>query len=55
MEDSRERVLVTGAAGYVAGLIMPTLREHYALRRLDVVESPDRSAATGESARSREP
>lgn len=35
MEDSRQRLLVTGAAGYVAGLIMPTLRERYRLRRLD--------------------
>jgi nucleoside-diphosphate-sugar epimerase len=36
MKDSRQRLLVTGAAGYVAGLIMPALREHYQLRRLDV-------------------
>jgi uncharacterized protein YbjT (DUF2867 family) len=36
MKDSRERLLVTGAAGYVAGLIMPALRERYQLRRLDV-------------------
>jgi nucleoside-diphosphate-sugar epimerase len=37
MNDSRQRLLVTGAAGYIAGLIMPALREHYQLRRLDVV------------------
>jgi NAD dependent epimerase/dehydratase family len=37
MKDSRQRLLVTGAAGYIAGLIMPALREHYQLRRLDVV------------------
>jgi nucleoside-diphosphate-sugar epimerase len=38
MEDSRQRLLVTGAAGYVAGLIMPALRQHYQLRRIDVVD-----------------
>jgi uronate dehydrogenase len=36
MKHSRQRLLVTGAAGHVAGLIMPALREHYQLRRLDV-------------------
>jgi uronate dehydrogenase len=36
MTESRQRLLVTGAAGYVAGLIMPALREQYPLRRLDV-------------------
>jgi nucleoside-diphosphate-sugar epimerase len=37
MTDDRPTLLVTGAAGYVAGLIMPGPRRHYQLRRLDVV------------------
>jgi uronate dehydrogenase len=36
--DRSETVLVTGAAGRVAGLILPVLRREFRLRRLDVVE-----------------
>jgi nucleoside-diphosphate-sugar epimerase len=38
MEQSRPTILVTGAAGHVARLIMPALRKHYRLRRLDVAD-----------------
>ena len=38
MTRVREKVLVTGAAGRVAGLITPSLREEFRLRRLDLVE-----------------
>ncbi len=34
-DATRDRVLVTGAAGYVAGLILPRLRSQFALRLLD--------------------
>ncbi len=33
---ARRKVLVTGAAGYIAGLLLPTLRERYDLTLLDV-------------------
>ena len=36
MTQERRRLLVTGAAGHVAGLILPELRVRYRLRRLDV-------------------
>lgn len=32
----KQRVVVTGAAGRIAGLMLPVLREHYALTLLDV-------------------
>jgi nucleoside-diphosphate-sugar epimerase len=43
---SREQVLVTGAAGHVAGLIAPILRDEFRLRRLDV--APQRPEADDE-------
>ncbi len=36
MNSHRRRVLVTGAAGYVAGLLLPALRERYDLVLVDV-------------------
>lgn len=36
MSDARRRVLVTGAAGYIAGQLLPALRERYDLRLVDV-------------------
>lgn len=36
---SRRRVLLTGAAGYVAGLVLPALREQYDLIMIDVKDT----------------
>src|SRR5687767_2682323 len=36
--DTRKTVLVTGAAGYVASQMLPTFRERYDLRLLDVTQ-----------------
>ena len=32
----RKRVLLTGATGYIAGQLLPALRERYDLRLIDV-------------------
>jgi hypothetical protein len=39
MSNERRRVLVTGAAGYVAGLLLPALRERYDLTLLDLTRT----------------
>jgi hypothetical protein len=36
MSDRRQTVLLTGATGYIAGQLLPALREHYDLRLIDV-------------------
>ncbi len=36
MADQRTTVLLTGATGYIAGQLLPMLREHYDLRLVDV-------------------
>src|ERR687897_814073 len=36
MAAQRKRVLLTGATGYIAGQLLPALREHYDLRLIDV-------------------
>ena len=36
MSEPRKRVLLTGATGYIAGQLLPTLRERYELRLVDV-------------------
>ncbi len=33
---AKQRVLLTGATGYIAGLLLPALRERYELRLIDV-------------------
>jgi hypothetical protein len=38
MEDQPRRVLVTGAVGYIAGQLLPALRERYDLRLVDVMD-----------------
>ncbi|MGW0231932.1 NAD-dependent epimerase/dehydratase family protein [Actinopolymorpha singaporensis] len=38
---ARRRVLVTGATGYIAGQLVPELRERYDVRALDVRPGPD--------------
>jgi hypothetical protein len=39
MTESRKRVLLTGATGYIAGQLLPMLRERYDLRLVDVRET----------------
>ncbi len=36
MTDQRKKVLLTGATGYIAGQLLPDLRERYDLRLIDV-------------------
>jgi nucleoside-diphosphate-sugar epimerase len=36
MTDTRKRVLITGATGYIAGQLLPALRDRYDLRLVDV-------------------
>jgi len=36
MTDQRKKVLLTGATGYIAGQLLPMLRERYDLRLIDV-------------------
>jgi uronate dehydrogenase len=36
--SERPLLVITGAAGYVASLVMPSLRTHHRLRRIDVAE-----------------
>lgn len=36
MESQRKRVLLTGATGYIAGQLLPALRDRYDLRLIDV-------------------
>lgn len=36
MENARKKVLLTGATGYIAGQLLPDLRERYDLRLIDV-------------------
>lgn len=43
---SRRRVLVTGAAGYIAGQLLPALRENYALTLVDVTSTHARTGET---------
>ena len=47
MTSDRETVLLTGATGYIAGLLLPMLREHYDLRLVDVRQT-DRDGNTVE-------
>ncbi len=39
MTDQRKNVLLTGATGYIAGQLLPELRERYDLRLIDVRET----------------
>ena len=39
MNDQRKKVLLTGATGYIAGQLLPELRDTYALRLVDVRET----------------
>jgi len=39
MNDQRKKVLLTGATGYIAGQLLPELRDTYALRLFDVRET----------------
>ena len=43
MRNRRRRVLVTGAAGYIAGQLLPAFRERYDLTLVDVSRSHSRS------------
>ena len=36
--ERRQRVLLTGATGYIAGQLLPTFKERYELRLIDVKE-----------------
>ncbi|HYH12608.1 MAG TPA: NAD-dependent epimerase/dehydratase family protein, partial [Thermomicrobiales bacterium] len=36
MTEQRKQVLLTGATGYIAGQLLPMLRERYDLRLVDV-------------------
>jgi hypothetical protein len=38
MENTRKKILLTGATGYIAGQLLPELRERYDLRLIDVRE-----------------
>ncbi|MDQ3442662.1 MAG: NAD(P)-dependent oxidoreductase, partial [Chloroflexota bacterium] len=39
MTNQRKKVLLTGATGYIAGQLLPELRERYDLRLIDVRET----------------
>ncbi|RPI21245.1 MAG: NAD(P)-dependent oxidoreductase, partial [Actinobacteria bacterium] len=44
--DSRTRVLVTGAGGYIGSMILPALASRYELRLMDIDEIPERHGIT---------
>ena len=53
MTEGKKRVVLTGATGYIAGQMLPTLRERYDLTLVDV-RGTNRDGATVPDVRSLE-